>query len=167
MEHGRSLDSAVRLQEVCLERTISVAVAESLTAGLIGATLASVSGASAYFRGGIICYSAALKQSLLQVPAEVIERDGVVSQSCVEAMARGAQRVCDARAAIAVSGEAGPLASSAEPVGTVWIACAFDEQVVSRCEHFAGDRASIRVQTVDVAISLLTDTILSHPSGTL
>ena len=167
MEHERLIAAATRLQEVCLAHGITLAVAESLTAGLIGATLAEVPGASRYFVGGVIGYSETVKQMLLRVPQTVLAVQGVVSQECVEAMAHGAQAACGSRAAVAVSGEAGPNASTGASVGTVWIACCVDDHMTSRCEHLEGDRERIRRGTVAVAITLLTETILSHLSGTL
>ena len=146
---------------------MTVSVAESLTAGLIASTIGRVAGASGYFVGGVVSYSERIKETLLGVDAETIARDGVVSQACAEQMATGVRTACGTRASVAVTGEAGPRASSAVAVGMVWVACSVDDLLVSQSFHFDGDRDSIREQTATVALALLIKTILSHPAVTI
>jgi PncC family amidohydrolase len=163
MESKRLIESARDLQAACIKRGLTVAVAESITAGLIGSTLASVPGSSAYFLGGVISYDTSLKERILGVPFQIIRVDGVVSQACAEAMAQGAQKLCGSRVSLAVTGEAGPLSSdpSVEP-GTVWVAFCIDDLLFSEKLQLTGNRNEIRTETTDVAISLLLETILSQ-----
>ena len=163
MGSARLINAAQTLQTICIEHDISVAVGESLTAGLIGATLAEVPGASQYFQGGVISYSVAIKEMLLDVDPQIIAECGVVSRECAEAMARGAQLRCGARAAVAVTGEAGPFAfEKSVAVGTVWICARFDDACVSEMVTLGGSRNEIREKTTADAISLLSNTILTH-----
>jgi PncC family amidohydrolase len=125
--------------------------------------LTSIPGASEYFLGGVIAYDAAIKERVLGVPAEIIQSDGVVSQACAEAMALGVQELCGARVSLAVTGEAGPTPADPDvEVGTVWVAFCIDDLRVSRMLKLKGDRNEIRSQTAAVAVTLLTESILSH-----
>jgi len=101
---------------------LTIATAESCTAGAIGAAIASVDGASEYFRGGIICYATDIKVSLLEVPQETMDKYGVVSRETVLAMNRGVRRRLAADVAISISGYAGANGGdSFVPNGTIWI----------------------------------------------
>lgn len=103
-------------------RGITVAVAESCTAGLVGAALADVPGASDWFRGGIIAYAEDLKRDLLAVDGQLLAREGAVSAACAEAMADGALRATGAGLAVSVTCYAGPAGGGErEPVGTTYI----------------------------------------------
>lgn len=130
-----------------------LATAESCTGGLIGHTLTNVSGSSEWYVGGAVAYANRVKQGLLGVPAEDLERLGAVSREVVEAMAVGAARVFDAQAAIAVSGVAGPSGGTTEkPVGTVWMA--WKAGPVLRAERFlfTGDRAEVKARSAHAAL---------------
>lgn len=105
-------------------RNQTISFCESLTAGLAAATLADVPGASDVLVGGLVTYSAALKTSLADVPADLIEREGVVSAAVAREMARGARRVCGSDWAVALTGVAGPDEQGGMPAGTVWIGLA-------------------------------------------
>ena len=105
-------------------RRQTIAFCESLTAGLASATLADVPGASDVLVGGLVTYSPELKTSLADVPADLIEREGVVSAAVAREMARGARRVCGADWAVALTGVAGPDSQDGVPAGTVWIGLA-------------------------------------------
>lgn len=131
-----------------------LAVAESCTGGGLGQYLTRFAGSSLWFAGGVISYSNALKQNLLQVPATLIQNHGAVSAECVLAMAAGALQCCQSDWAIAISGVAGPEGGSAsKPVGTVYLAWQARGQA-GRCAHFcfAGDREAVRAQAIAQAI---------------
>lgn len=133
----------------------TLAVAESLTGGLLAAALTSVPGASAVFRGGVVAYATDLKAALLDVPAGLLERHGAVHPSVAEAMAEGARRRLGAAAGAATTGVAGPDPSDGQPVGTVYIAVSSAARTIARQLALSGDRQQIRQATVEASLSLL------------
>jgi nicotinamide-nucleotide amidase len=146
--------SAALVGEVCLARNWRLAVAESCTGGLLGGALTSVPGSSAWFVGGVIAYADGLKVGMLGVERSLLAAHGAVSEPVARTMARGARAATGADAAIAVTGVAGPGASSAKPAGTVFIAVSLPEREVARLCSFAGDRAAVRAQAVEAALAL-------------
>jgi nicotinamide-nucleotide amidase len=137
------------------ERGETIAVAESLTGGLLAAALTSVPGASAVLRGGIIAYATDLKDSLLGVPAELLDRYGAVHPAVAAAMAEGAGRRMTAAVGAATTGVAGPDPADGQPVGTVHIAVSAGGQTTARALSLSGDRDQIRSDTVEQALGLL------------
>lgn len=138
------------------EKQLMLASAESCTGGLIGALCTDLAGSSAWFSGGIISYTNALKTALLGVGEDVLLEHGAVSLPVVQAMAKRALKVCKADVAVAVSGIAGPSGGSAEkPVGTVCIAVAGQGFLQAQTLHFAGNRHAVRMQTAMVAFGML------------
>jgi PncC family amidohydrolase len=101
-----------------------VAVAESLTGGLLGAALTEMPGSSGTFAGGVIAYATELKQRLLGVPADLLAAYGAVHPDVARAMAEGACRVLGSPYGLAVTGVAGPDPQDGRPVGTVYAAVA-------------------------------------------
>ncbi|MDY0251133.1 MAG: CinA family protein [Pseudomonas sp.] len=140
-------------QQLCSQNAC-VTTAESCTGGGIAEAITRIAGSSAWFEVGFVTYSNRQKTCVLQVPESDLQRDGAVSQSVVEGMARGAQQLSGAQYAVAVSGVAGPGGGSPDkPVGTVWLAWTHGIQVQSGCWHFTGDRQAIRQQTVQAALA--------------
>lgn len=133
----------------------SVAACESLTGGLVLAELTSVPGSSAVVRGGLVTYATDLKTSLAGVPADLVALYGVVSRPVAEAMADGVRAVCGATWGIGLTGVAGPDSVDGLAPGTVCIAVAGPEGVVSVREQFPGDRGAVRRGTVERAFALL------------
>ncbi|MDR1332313.1 MAG: CinA family nicotinamide mononucleotide deamidase-related protein [Tannerella sp.] len=140
-------------------RGATVATAESCTGGAIAALLTSVAGSSDYFRGGIVAYANAVKQGVLGVSADALERHGAVSREVVEQMAGGALKVTGSDFAVAVSGIAGPGGGTAEkPVGTVWIAVAGrDGRLKSGLYRFGSIREQNIGRAVNMALLLLLE----------
>lgn len=134
---------------------VTLATAESLTGGLIGAALTAVPGASQVYLGGVIAYATAMKTRFCGVPVELLDQHGAVSAQTVGAMAQGVRRRTGADWAIAVSGVAGPAEQEGHPPGTVWVAVADARTSRSQRFDFAGDRAEIRDRTVAAALGLL------------
>ncbi len=124
------------------ERRLTLAVAESLTGGLVAARLTAVPGASDVFRGAIVAYASDVKFDLLDVP-----EGPVVSEQAVRAMAEGARRRLGTDVGIATTGVAGPAEQEGQAVGTVFLGVAADD-VVSRAVRLPGDRRRIREFTV-------------------
>jgi nicotinamide-nucleotide amidase len=133
----------------------TVAVAESLTAGLLAAALTETPGASRTFRGGIVVYATDLKATLGGVPADLLAEFGPVSAPVAEAMAEGVRRRLVAGYGVALTGVAGPDPQGGEPVGTVYAGVAGRRGTVVRRLTLAGDRARIRADAVQAALDLL------------
>lgn len=134
----------------------TIATCESLTGGLVGATLTEVPGSSAVFRGGLITYATDLKDTLAGVPSEILTRDGAVAASTCAAMAVGARERCQADWAVAVTGVAGPDPQEGHPAGTVWVGIASpDGAVQTELLQLVGDRRQIRHLTTSAVLNKL------------
>ena len=142
----------------------TIGTAESCTGGSIAALLTSVAGSSDYFAGSIVAYANSVKQNILGVSASDLSQYGAVSQQVVEQMATGALRVLGCDWAIATSGIAGPGGGTPEkPVGTIWIAVANKNKVVSKNYHFNTIREQNIQRTVNMALTLLVSLIPNIP----
>jgi nicotinamide-nucleotide amidase len=150
--------------EELIAQGISIATGESLTAGLLAATLADVPGCSAVLRGGVVAYQPDVKATLLDVSPAALSH-GIVSSEVAAAMARGAATALGADLGIATTGVAGPDPHGGEPVGSVWIATSFAGRVRARHLDIAGDREQIRRQTVVGALTLV-DEVIRDQRGT-
>jgi nicotinamide-nucleotide amidase len=137
------------------EREQTVAVAESLTGGLLGATITTIPGASVVFRGGIIAYATELKAALLGVPAGLLARYGPVHPDVAAAMAAGVRDRLGATFGMATTGVAGPDPADGKPPGTVHIAVSAGPVPVTRELVLAGGRDEVRRDTVEQALRLL------------
>jgi nicotinamide-nucleotide amidase len=154
-------DLAAVVLDLCRERSLTIATAESCTGGLIGARLTAIPGSSDVFVGGVVAYSNAVKESLLDVPAELIQRKGAVSEEVARAMAAGARSRLDADVGIGITGIAGPGGGSAEkPVGTVWIAAQIGEDVRSYGRVYIGDRGEVRSRSAQAALELVRQMLM-------
>ena len=118
----------------------TVSAAESCTGGMISSLLTSVPGASEYYLGSVTSYAVAVKEQVLGVPAETIEKHGVVSGEVAEAMAAGVRRLTGSTYAVATTGLAGPQGDGTWPVGTVWIGVAGPAGTHSERHTFSNDR---------------------------
>jgi len=150
---GREL--AAQIVRVLGEREQTVAVAESLTGGLLGAAITDIPGASVVFRGGIIAYATELKAALLGVPAELLESYGPVHPDVAAAMAAGARDRLGATFGVATTGVAGPDPADGKPPGTVHIAVSDGMTPVTRKLGLQGGRDMVRRGTVEQALGLL------------
>jgi len=153
---GRDLDT---LPAVILRRLLAaqatVAVAESLTGGLLGAALTDLPGSSAAFRGGLLVYATDLKTVLAGVPEAVLAEHGAVSEQTAAALASGARDRLGATYGLGVTGVAGPDEQEGKPVGTVHVAVAGSGWVKTVSRRLPGDRGRIRLLAVTVALDLL------------
>jgi nicotinamide-nucleotide amidase len=133
----------------------TVAVAESLTGGLLCATIVDVPGASDVLRGAVVAYTAEVKCDVLGVDRELVDRVGTVDADVAVQMAEGVAELLGATWGLATTGVAGPEPSEGKEVGTVHVAVAGPSGPVSRSLSLPGDRSTIREQTVDAVLSLL------------
>lgn len=158
-------DIARSLARVLIERGWKIALAESCTGGLVGATLTNLAGSSDWFERGYITYSNAAKSECLDVPMEMIKSFGAVSEQVAGAMAEGARRNSNVNVAISITGIAGPTGGSPEkPVGTVCFGWAINTNIQSDevnttviTKQFSGDRQTVREQACDYALSRLLE----------
>ena len=154
------IDSLARsVIEAAAARGLMVVAAESCTGGLVAAALTSVAGSSAVVDRGFVTYSNAAKSELLDVPADLIERHGAVSEPVARVMAEGALARSAARLSVAVTGVAGPGGGSPDkPVGLVHFAAAGPAGLI-HVERRFGDigREAVRLDSVRVALALLLD----------
>lgn len=136
-------------------RSATVAVAESLTGGLLGGELSKTPGSSDVFAGGIVAYATAVKSSLLAVPEALLAEHGAVSAECAAAMAAGVRERLGTTYALSLTGVAGPEPADGHPVGTVFAGLAGPEGVRTRALRLPGDRALVRSYAVTAALNLL------------
>jgi nicotinamide-nucleotide amidase len=149
---------AERLQAGCLERGLTVAVAESCTGGLVADAITDVPDSSGYFLGGIVSYADSAKVALLDVPTEVLAAHGAVSAQVGLAMAEGARARFGADLAAAVTGVAGPDGGSeAKPVGLTYVAVAGSSGVDVRRFLWTGDRQANKVASAEAVLELLVE----------
>lgn len=146
---------------VCLVQALksagkTVATAESCTGGGIGHALTAVSGSSAVYAGGVISYTNAIKERVLNVPSETLEKCGAVSSETAGHMAKGVQKLMMSDFGVSVTGIAGPDGDgSGKPVGLVYIGIASFDGVETYEFIFHGDRSAVREQAVRSALELI------------
>jgi PncC family amidohydrolase len=155
-ENNTAIYSIEKLREFLLANKLTMGTAESCTGGNIAHIITSAAGSSAYFTGAVVAYSNTVKRNVLKVSQDDINNYGAVSQQVVEQMAQGAIAALGCDCAVATSGIAGPTGGTLEkPVGTVWIACIYKNDIFSELFCFNGDRASIIQQASVSALVLL------------
>lgn len=153
-------DPAERLAEALLDRSETVAVAESCTGGLVGAELTAIEGASDWFEGGAIAYTPEAKVALLGVDGEALEEHGAVSEVVARQMAEGALVETGADWAVSTTGYAGPEGGPEAPVGTVYvgIAAAGADASVER-HRIQGARNAVRRRMAGDAMADAVDVV--------
>jgi nicotinamide-nucleotide amidase len=151
-------DLSAEAQEVLAAlkaRGATVAVAESLTGGLLTAALTTPAGASVAVRGGLVVYATDLKAALAGVPAPLLDAQGPVSPDVAAALAAGARDRLGATYGLSLTGVAGPDPQGDTPVGTVFAGIAGPGGGEVRHLMLTGDRAEIRAASVRAALALL------------
>ena len=148
---------ARELVEALVRRGQTLATAESLTAGLLAATVAGVPGASAVLRGGLIVYATDLKGSLAGVDSAVLASDGPVAASTAAQLAEGARDRCAADWGIGLTGVAGPDPQDGHAPGTVFVGVSGPDGTEVTALQLSGERWEIRFGSVRLAVSSLLD----------
>lgn len=147
-----------QIGELLRAKGLVMGTAESCTGGRIANMITLVAGSSEYFAGGVVSYSNDVKHNVLGVSEESLSQHGAVSREVVEQMALGAIRVLGCDCSVATSGIAGPGGGTPEkPVGTVWIAAALKDRIVSRCWHFGTERQQNIQSAADAALTMLSE----------
>ena len=145
-----------KVGELLKEKKLFLSTAESCTGGGIAVLITSIPGSSEDFNGGIVAYSNEIKMSLLHVSAETLEKYGAVSRETVTEMVKGAMKTLKTDCAVATSGIAGPGGGTPEkPVGTVWIAAAYKNEIVTmKQEGDEGRKGNVK-KAIQNALMLL------------
>ena len=136
----------------------TLVTAESLTGGGIGAALTAIPGSSEVYKGGVISYTNWVKENVLKVPGEILDRYGAVSQWTAGYMVSGVRELLKADVAVAVTGLAGPGGDEyGNPVGTVFIG--YEDTHTSAVKHFVfeGTREEVRQQTIEATLKLILE----------
>ncbi|MEU6452066.1 CinA family protein [Streptomyces sp. NPDC046979] len=165
--------NAAEVVRLLTVRRETLAVAESLTGGMVASEITSVPGASRAFRGSVTAYATELKREILGVDASLLAARGAVDAQVAAQMAAGARRILGADWGIATTGVAGPDAQDGQPVGTVFVAvdgpsgagegsaCGGKVQAL----RLNGDRAEIRMESVRSVLALLLRELAGEQTG--
>jgi len=136
----------------------TLAVAESCTAGLVGHSISTEPGCSAYFLGGVIAYADRVKTAVLAVDPVSLRDYGAVSEVVARQMAAGVRRLLRADIGLGVTGIAGPSGGSdAKPVGLVFVSCADESGITCKRLELAGDRSTVQASACDAVLEMVID----------
>jgi nicotinamide-nucleotide amidase len=165
-ERHEAHELAVQLIGELTRRGMTIAVAESLTGGLVVAELVSVPGASVVVRGGVVAYATELKSTLLGVDAELLAKKSPIDPEVARQMAEGVrwrlgQHGMPADIGLATTGVAGPDQQDGHPVGEVWVGVAIGDLVEAHGLTIGGDRAAIRAATVSESLMYVLEWLRS------
>ena len=146
------------ISELMWKDGITLATAESCTAGNLAAAITAIPGSSHYYKGGVVAYANQVKENLLHVDTHTIETCGVVSEETVCEMVKGAMDTLNTDYAIATSGVAGPGGGTPEtPVGTIWIAVGSRKKIVTMKLEGDDGREQNIVKATCSALHLMRD----------
>ncbi|WP_347110605.1 CinA family protein [Paenarthrobacter sp. S56] len=148
-------ETASAAVSLALQRHLTVATAESLTAGMVAAALANTPGASGMLQGGVVAYQNSVKAAVLGVSRELLDAVGSVDGEVAAAMAAGARQACGADVGVSTTGVAGPDPHDGKDVGTVFIGIATEAGSTSFEYAYSGDRQYIREQACQGALDRL------------
>ncbi|WP_410812967.1 CinA family protein [Micromonospora sp. 067-2] len=163
MEQESAGSAAAGVVYSLVQRHETLATAESLTGGLLAASIVDVAGASAIYRGGLVVYATDLKAELADVPVDLLAERGPVDADVAAALADGGRRRCGADWGLATTGVAGPEPQDGKRVGLVYVAVAGPNGDRVRRLDLAGGRERIRAAAVVEALRLLGEQI--HAAG--
>lgn len=152
-----------RLLKAARERALTLAVAESLTGGMVCSTLVGVSGASTVLVGSVVAYATRVKAQVLGVDAELLARRGPVDGEVALQMAAGVARLLGADVGLATTGVAGPGPADGHPAGTVHVAVVAPWAQEQRGLSLPGDRARVRRGAAEAVLGLACEVVASAP----
>ena len=144
----------------CIENRLTITTAESCTGGMISSAIVHINGSSKIYKSSFIVYSNDMKSALLNIPNDLITKNGAVSEIVAINMAKNSLKILKADLSIAVTGIAGPTGGSVDkPVGLVWIGIGTKEKIITNKYQFNGDRLEIRQKTTHESLKLANDVI--------
>lgn len=149
------MQSAASIVSLLQSRHCTISCCESFTAGLFAASLGSVPGVSAVFPGGLVTYSAAIKEQLAHVSPQLIEQYGVVSEECAKAMAENTRELFKTDLCVSFTGNAGPDALEGKPAGLVYIAIADKDGIQVYERRYDLERNALRNAAVSFSLEKL------------
>lgn len=153
----------VVIGKLLAQKQLTIATAESCTGGSIASLLTSVAGSSSYFKGSVVSYATKVKETVLEIPHELIEKHSVVSAQVAKKMALQAQKMFKSDYAIATTGNAGPSKGDSDAaVGTVFIALATPQMVVVEEFNFGEPREKVILRAVNKSLEMLQKEILKN-----
>lgn len=152
----------IELVELLKKEQLTIASCESLTAGLFSATMASIPSTSSILCGGVVTYMTRVKSDVVGVEQSIIDKYGVVSSECAKSMASHIKTLLQSDIGVSATGNAGPTSLEGKPVGCVYIAVSYHENVVAKELQLDGNRNEIREKTVECMCKLITDVIKSE-----
>jgi len=147
-------DLANELIQKLSQRHLTISVAESLTGGLVAASLTQIPGASAVFKGGIIAYGDEIKQKVLKVDSALITKFTSISEPVAQSMATNVREIMNTDIGIATTGVAGPDKSDGFAPGIVFVAISIGDHKICQKLELVGDRTQIRDQSVNEIFKL-------------
>ncbi len=157
--------AAAAVVHTLVERHQTLSVAESLTGGLLAATIVEIAGVSPVFLGGVVVYATELKHTLAGVPQQLLEERGPVDPDVALALAQGVRERCGSDWGLATTGVAGPEPQDGKPVGMVFVAAAGPDGATVQELTLPGSRTDIRTASVTSALSLLVAELRGSPAG--
>ena len=168
MSEGKIDDPGVAAAAVVhalVDRHQTLSVAESLTGGLLAATIVEIAGVSAVFKGGMVVYATELKHTLAGVPRQLLDERGPVDPDVALALAEGVRERCGSDWGLATTGVAGPEPQDGKPVGMVFVAAAGPGGATVQELSLPGSRQDIRIASVTSALSLLVAQLRGSTAG--
>ena len=139
----------------CINKKLTITTAESCTGGMISSAIVHINGSSKIFKSSVIVYSNDMKSKMLNIPYDLISKNGAVSETVAFNMAKNSLKIFEADLSIAVTGIAGPTGGTIDkPVGLVWIAIGTKQKIVTNKNQFFGNRLEVRQKTTYESLKL-------------
>ena len=147
------------LSKILLRNALKISVAESCTGGLISSRLTDIAGSSAYTTMNFVTYSNESKQKILNVSEETLKKYGAVSEECAFEMAKGLMKLSRSEVVLCTTGVAGPSASEQKPVGLIYVACGYKENIVVKKFNLNPmyNRKNMKFMFSDVALNMVLE----------
>jgi len=163
--HPRLLTLSSKLHNTLIEKSLTIATAESCTAGLLSHVITAVSGSSEYFMGGVVAYSDQVKAAELKVQMETLLKYGAVSKQSAYEMAVGIRKKFNTDIGLSTTGIAGPTGGTpTKPVGLVWIGISTQQETQAVECHFKGGREKVKTCAVEELLRHLLEHLDQYPS---